>query len=101
MMIKDSDPVDGEARCPHCGAKVLETSYACPNCGQVVRWMRKPDEEEAEESAADVCECGHLRSEHILRGQVSLCIKPGCSCMAFTPPPTTFTDWRPTTRRGH
>ncbi len=36
-----------ESRCPHCGAKVLDTDYACPNCGQVVRWMRKPDEEEA------------------------------------------------------
>ena len=47
MMIDDPDPVDGEGRCPHCGAKVLETDYACPNCGHVVWWMRKPDEEEA------------------------------------------------------
>ena len=46
-MIDDSDLVDGEARCPRCGAKVLETNYACPNCGQVVRWMKKPNEDEA------------------------------------------------------
>ena len=46
-MIEDPDPVNGEGRCPHCGAKVPKIDYACPNCGQVVRWGKKPDKHEA------------------------------------------------------
>ena len=81
-MIDVSDLVDGQARCPRCGAKVRETHYACPRCAKVLTWKKKPDQKEAPN---DVCECGHLRSEHILRGQVELspCIKRGCSCTAF------------------
>ncbi len=47
MMIDDSDLVDGQARCPRCGAKVRETHYACPRCAQVLTWKKKPDNEEA------------------------------------------------------
>ena len=83
-MTEDSGPLDGEARCPRCGAKVLETSYSCPQCAQVL--TRKPDKDEAPDG---VCECGHLRSKHILRDEVGLspCIKLGCSCTAFRSQP--------------
>ena len=47
MMNDDSDLVDGEARCPRCGAKVRETNYACPRCAQVLTWKKKPDDAEA------------------------------------------------------
>ena len=104
-MISNSD---GEAICPRCGAKVLETDYVCPRCAKVLTWKRKPYEEEApkrqgEESAAEVCKCGHPRAAHVIRpgADLSPCVKRECPCTAFTPQPTTPTEWRPTTRRGH
>ena len=91
-MIEDS--IDHKGFCPRCGAKVMGIHYACPRCAKVL-WKRKPDEKEAdEESAVEVCKCGHRRSEHILedRFESSPCIKLGCLCTAFTPKLTTSTE---------
>ncbi len=47
-MTEDSGLLDGEARCPRCGAKVLETDYACWKCGDYMQgWAKKPDKDEA------------------------------------------------------
>ena len=87
------DPVDHKGFCPRCGEQVMGTDYACPRCALVLPWKKKPEEEEAEESAAEVCKCGHRRDAHVGAGtDFSPCIKPGCSCTAFTPQPTASTE---------